>query len=161
MTISADGYIARPNDEAPWSPEEFTRCNEFVAAAGNIIVGRRTYEIMKEAGDLNREIRTVVLSHSPHEDVGNVHFVASPEEAIAYLKNKNFEAVVVAGGTATNTAFLTANLIDEVMLDVEPIILGEGLRLFEEGERDVKMQVIENTKLDGSTVRSHYRIVKN
>ncbi len=59
MTLSADGYSARLNDDAPWSAEEFARCNAFVANAGNIIVGRRTYEIMKEEGDCNDQIETV------------------------------------------------------------------------------------------------------
>ena len=43
------------------------------------------------------------------------------------------KAVCVAGGTATAQQFLNAELIDEVQLHLVPVLLGEGLRLFDHG----------------------------
>jgi dihydrofolate reductase len=158
MTISVDGYIARVNDEAPWSPEEFARCNEFIKQAGNVIVGRRTYEIMKAAGDFDEEAETVVLSKGKSADIGKVHFVSSPKEALEYLDAKRFQVAVVGGGRAANTAFLDAGLLNEIILDVEPIMLGEGLTLFSKQSRDIKMKVLGEEKLDADSVRLHYAL---
>lgn len=160
MTLSSDGYSARPNDEAPWSPEEFARCNEFVHNAGNIIVGRRTYEIMLAAGDFDSSITTVVLSRRPSDDVGNVHFVSSPEAALEYLSSKNINVAVVAGGAKTNSAFLNANLINEIILDVEPIVLGNGLRLFEQEHEDIKLKLVDIKKFEDGGARLHYSIIQ-
>jgi len=160
MTVSADGYIARLNDEAPWSQEEFARCNEFIKKVGNVVVGHKTYEIMKEAGDFDKDVETVVLSKDKNANAGNVHFVSSPKEALEYLSSKNFQTVVVSGGMTTNTAFLDAGLLDEIVLDIEPIILGEGLTLFSKQKRDIKMELISIEKLDGHSSRAHYKIIK-
>jgi dihydrofolate reductase len=143
MTISADRYIARLNDEAPWSPEEFVRCNEFIQQAGNVIVGHKTYEIMKATGDQ-----------------GKVHFVSTPKEALDYVQAKNFQTAVISGGTATNTAFLDAGLIDEIILDIEPIIFGEGLPLFSQKSREGNMQLLGVEKLDKNAVRLRYSVIR-
>jgi dihydrofolate reductase len=159
MTVSADGYIARLNDEAPWSPEEFNRCNEFIKKVGNVIVGRKTYEIMKAAGDFDEDVETVVLSKTKSEDIGKVHFVSSPEEALEYLNSKDFQIAVVSGGTAANTAFLDAGLLNEMVLDVEPIILSDGLTVFSKQSRDIKMELLKAEKLDANSFRLHYKII--
>jgi len=43
---------------------------------------------------------------------------------------RDFEEVIVAGGGMLNASFIADNLVDEICLDIEPIILGEGIPLF-------------------------------
>jgi dihydrofolate reductase len=160
MSASSDGYTARPNDETPWSAEEFARCNKFAHDAGNIIVGRKTYEMMLASGDFDGSIATVVLSRNPSDDVGNVHFVSSPKLALEYLASKDIGVAVIGGGIKTNSVFLHAGLIDEIILDFEPVILGNGFRLFEQQHENVKLELLDMTKFDDGVVRMHYAVVK-
>jgi len=160
MTMSSDGYTARPNDEAPWSPEEFARCNKLAHDAKNIIVGRKTYEMMLASGDFDGSIATVVLSRNPSKDISNVHFVFSAEEALEYLASKKIDVAVIGGGIKTNSTFLHANLIDEIIIDVEPIILGNGFRLFEQYHENVKLNLLGTTKFDDGAARLHYSVIK-
>jgi len=160
MTASADGYIALLNDWAPWSGDEYARCAAITKEAGNLIVGSRTYEIMRSAGDFDESILTVVLSKKAQADVGNVHFVASPEEALEFLKSKNMSTAIVGGGATANMTFLHAGLIDEIILDVAPIILGSGLRLFKEQREDVKLELLEKEQFSDNVIRLHYTIKK-
>ena len=160
MVISSDGYIARPNDEAPWSPQEFARCNEFAHNLGNVIIGRKTYALSLQTGDIDTSISTVVLSNTASDDVVNVHFASSPQAALDYLALKKMTTAVIGGGTKTNSAFLNANLIDEIIIDVEPIILGNGFRLFEQQHEDIKLKLLETKKFDDGAIRLHYSLIK-
>jgi dihydrofolate reductase len=48
MAISADGFIAGPDDETPWSEEEWESFKAFVKTCDAVLIGRRTYEIMRQ-----------------------------------------------------------------------------------------------------------------
>ena len=49
QAMSVNGYIAGAHDETPWSDEEWKSFSKAVSEAGNIIIGRRTYELMKKS----------------------------------------------------------------------------------------------------------------
>ncbi|MEK7537680.1 MAG: dihydrofolate reductase family protein [Patescibacteria group bacterium] len=161
MAISIDGFIARDDDSTPWSETEWTAYAEFVKSKGNLIVGRRTYEMMKAAGEFERISRpfTVVLSESRSGSPdGKTMFAKTPDEAMAVLKGQGFTAAVLGGGTAANTVFLQAGLIDEIILDVEAVFFGSGKRLFDVAVPMPKLRLIENKTLGETVARIHYRV---
>lgn len=159
MTMSANGFIARTNDETPWSKEEFERCAAFTREAGNLIVGRKTYEIMREEGDFDDGILTVVVTRDIAEPHGNVVYMASPEHALKYVEEKGFARAIVGGGTTLVTQFLSEGLIDEIILDIEPMLLDRGLPLAEQSIPDVALEHL-STEQFGDTVRLHYQVKK-
>jgi dihydrofolate reductase len=159
MTMSANGYIARPNDEAPWSREEFERCTAYAKQAGNIIVGRRTYELMQEDGDFDSSILTVVVSRDIREPHGNVVYVSSPQHAIAYVHAQGHATAVLGGGASIASGALIHRLVDEVILDIEPLMFAKGIRLTDEAIPEVRLDHLK-TEQFGDTVRLHYRVRK-
>lgn len=159
MTISANGYIARPNDEAPWSREEFDRCAAYAHEAGNIIVGRRTYNLMREEGDFDPDILTVVISRDIREPHDKVVYVSSPQHAIAYVEEQGFETAVLGGGASIASGVLIHRLVDEVILDIEPMMFAKGIRLTDEAIPEVRLDHLK-TEQFGDTVRLHYRVRK-
>lgn len=159
MTISPTGFIARENDEAPWSPEEFARCVEFVREHGNLIVGHKTYDLMRNGSDFDPSVQTIVLSKTPQKSEGNVTFVSSPEEALSVLTQKGFDVAVIGGGSVTNALFLAGGLIDELVFDVEPLLFGGGLPVFKEIPGDIRLELAA-TKQFGNTVQLWYRVQK-
>ena len=54
MAMTANGMIARENDEAPWSKVVWREYYKFIKQNKNIIVGRRTYELMKNANEFEK-----------------------------------------------------------------------------------------------------------
>ncbi|NMO02915.1 DNA-binding protein [Gordonia sp. TBRC 11910] len=80
----------------------------------------------------------IVLTHHPRESIDfangtTFHFVdASPHEAIAQARELAGDADIrIGGGPSTVRSFLDADLIDFMHLTVEPIVLGEGVSLWE------------------------------
>ena len=150
MAITANGYIAKEDHETPWSDEEWESFSNIVKKIGNLIIGKKTFEIMEKNNEFEKigNPFTVVLS----EDV-------SPEKAISLMEEKGFSEVLVAGGGITNTSFI--DIIDEMYLDIEPLLLGKGIKLFSEKDFEKKLELIDTKKLSENTIQLHYRVISS
>lgn len=59
------------------------------------------------------------------------------------MEKKGFKETLVAGDGHLNGSFMAESLIDEIFLDVEPVAIGKGIRLFENGRLGVKLRLLE------------------
>lgn len=162
MAMTVNGYIAKENNETPWSNEEWQSYHKFVKKMKNIIIGKNTYEIMKRDDEFNKigNPFTVVLTHKMENDANNFAFVKSPREAINLLREKGFNNILVAGGGKLNSSFMKESLIDEIYLDVEPLLFGKGIKLFSDETFNKKLELLEINKLSKNTIQLHYKIKK-
>ncbi|MBI3485923.1 dihydrofolate reductase family protein [Candidatus Daviesbacteria bacterium] len=162
MAISANGFIAREDDDTSWiSAKEWESYSEFVRRAGCLIVGHRTYNILTKQPEFSEfeKIKIVVLSHKDFKTLASHHLVAkNPKEALNLLKD--FKEVVVAGGGILNSSFIKQGLIDEVYLDIEPIILGNGIKLFAEDKFSIDLKLLDFKKISENEIQLHYEIEK-
>ncbi len=161
MAITANGYIAKENNETSWSDEEWKSFSEKVKEIKNLIIGRKTFEIMEQEKEFKKIDNpfTVVVSDKK-ENNSNFEFVSSPEQALNLLKEKGFSEVLVAGGGMLNSSFLQKGLVDEIYLDVEPFLFGKGIKLFAENDFETNLELLETKQLSKNTIQLHYRILK-
>ncbi len=163
MAVSVNGYIARDNDDTSWvSKTEWDSYRRMAKKTGNIIVGRKTFQVAAKSGDFPfpNALNIVVSEREIRNRWGDrVIFVTDPFEALAALKG-GFQTALVGGGGQLNTSFLRTGLIDELYLDVEPIILGRGLKLFRRGRFESKLQLIGTKKLSNHEIQLHYKVLK-
>ena len=164
MASTVNGFIATDKDETPWSEEVWNGYYTFVRERGNIILGRKTYDMMKAANEFEKlgSPVTVVISHTADQSPDKmVTFVTSAKEAVGVMKQKGMKEVVVGGGSAINAAFLKEDLLDELYLDIDPLLFGKGVPLFAETENiQAKLELIGVQNLSKNTLRVHYRVVK-
>lgn len=161
MAVSLDGFIARLNGETPWSDEEWGSFSEKVKECGNLVMGRKTFEIMienKEFDNLGNPFVIVVSKKGIKID--QITSVSSPEEALSKLKERGFKTALLAGGSKLNSSFLKKELIDEMILDVEPTIFGNGITLFDENNQEIKLKLFTTKKISENTIQLHYEILK-
>ena len=158
MAMTANGYIAKTNNDTPWSNEEWLSFSKKVQEAKNLIVGRKTFEIMKKGDEFEKigKPLTIVVS----EKQTGFNFVNSPEKAVDFLKKKGFSEILVAGGGKLNTSFMQKGLIDEVYLDIEPFVFGSGIKLFADGEWENKLKLLGTKLLSKNVVQIHYKVIK-
>lgn len=166
MVISSNGFIARENGNEDFlSHENWNRLCEFASKYGNFIVGRKTYEAVKNwdegygFDDLN--VEKVIISKNKSYPVSNPYTLAtSPQEALSKLKIKGLEKVLLIGGSSLNTAFAKENLIDEIILNIEPIIIGKGIPLFSIDDFDLPLELISTEKNNSGIVTIYYKVKK-
>jgi diaminohydroxyphosphoribosylaminopyrimidine deaminase/5-amino-6-(5-phosphoribosylamino)uracil reductase len=129
LALSIDGKIALPSGESKWITGEDARAHVHLERAHSdmILVGRGTY--LADAPRL--DVRLPGLeSHSPRralltrgEAVEGWETLSSPQD-VHRLHDVN--DLLVEGGSATATAFLSADLVDRIVIYRAPIIVGEG-----------------------------------
>jgi diaminohydroxyphosphoribosylaminopyrimidine deaminase/5-amino-6-(5-phosphoribosylamino)uracil reductase len=133
LALSIDGKIALPSGESKWITAEDARASVHVERARSdmIMVGRGTYLADQPRLDVRlpglegRSPRRALLTRG--EAVDGWETLGSPED-VHRLHDVN--DLLVEGGSATATAFLTADLVDRILIYRAPIIVGEGKSSF-------------------------------
>jgi len=163
MAMTANGMIARRDDRTGWSREEWKSYHDKVQEVGNIVIGRRTFEIMKNLREFDRigNPFTVVVTSENLESRGNFAFVKSPKEALNLLESKGFPESLVAGGSMLNSSFIREGLIDEIFIDIEPKLFGKGITLFAKWDFEKELGFIDSKHISSSTIQLHYKVKKD
>ncbi len=165
MATTPNGFIAKENGDSNWTSEaDQRRYDELSKSAGNVIIGRKTYEALKAQNLFPLPGRyNVVITHQENllTDSENVLITnKTPQEVLGHLQNKGFETAFVAGGGELNGSFMAAGLLDELYLTIEPLVFGRGLKLFGDADFENKLELIESTKLSDNELQLHYRVLK-
>ncbi|MFC6206029.1 dihydrofolate reductase family protein [Levilactobacillus tongjiangensis] len=137
---SLDGYLATTDNNIDW----LTGLNGIPADVGaqtlsqmtSAIMGRVTYDYVAQFAPnapfnpQNPQMHSYVMTHATREDTPQVTFTAGSVTELASHLRLNPGNVWVVGGQQILTPLLEADLIDELYLQVAPIVLGQGKRLF-------------------------------
>jgi len=162
MAITANGIIAKADDDTSWiSKEEWDSYSRVVQKAGCLIVGHRTYDILTKQTEFAelKNVKLVAVSGGDFKTIADNHVVAhSPKEALDLLKD--FGEVIVAGGGHLNSAFLKEKLVDEIYLDIEPKIIGEGIKVFEELDFECDLELLEQKMITPNEIQLRYKVKK-
>ena len=150
MAISLDGFVAGPNHEdrglydwyfAP-SAESALVKDELLETIGAMILGRRSFGDQPDGFDTPYKMPHFVLTHTAREPVSREGmqfiFVSDGiEQALARAQAAAGDRLVcVAGGAQTAQQFIKAGLLDEIQLHLVPVLLGDGIRLFDQTGAD-------------------------
>ena len=68
--------------------------------------------------------------------------------------------MVVAGGGALNASFIEENLVDEIFIDIEPIIIGKGIPIFRDKSFERNLKLVGQKKISENEIQLHYEVLK-
>ncbi|MBI5065829.1 dihydrofolate reductase [Candidatus Woesearchaeota archaeon] len=162
MSQTINGYIAKENGDTPWSQEVWNSYYKIAKSFKAIILGRKTYEIMESVKEFKKigNPFTVVVTKKAKKNEDKTFFVKNPKEAIKLLKQKGFKTALIGGGGKVNASFMKEKLIDEIILDIEPLIFGNGMKLFADNNFEAKLELSELKKLSANTIQVKYTVKK-
>lgn len=165
MAISANGIIATKEGSEDFLSHD--NWIQFVKLANNVgcfMWGRKTYDaVSKWEGDyLNdlKNVKKIIISRSPIKLKEGFTLANSPEDALKQLEAEGFEQAIITGGSTMNSEFAKRGLIDEVILDVNPSILGEGIPVFAPDNFELKLELIDSERVGKDIIELRYRVKK-
>jgi dihydrofolate reductase len=157
VTMSLDGFIAGPGGDMSWMTEHLgpnPPIEALIDDIGALLVGRRTFGgddpyrgVEEREGKPfggGWEGPQFVLTHrAPDVAVPGVTFVGDLDGAVAAAKAAAGEKYVNVLGASVGRQCLEAGVLDEVLVCIAPVLLGDGVRLFDHpGGTNVKLERI-------------------
>ena len=165
--MSLDGYIAQPNDDLSFlkivekEGEDYGYA-DFIANIDTIIIGRKTYDyVLKEIGSShydNGQRDVYVITRTERPNVGRTTFYTGEiTKLVKHLKSEKGKNIYCDGGAEVINELLKHNLVDEFIISVIPILLGNGTRLFKEGRPEQELEFVEAKTFETGLTQLHYR----
>ncbi|GHB75418.1 dihydrofolate reductase family protein [Persicitalea jodogahamensis] len=164
IAMSLDGYIAEPNDDLTFlsiveqEGQDYGYV-DFIKTVDAVIVGRRTYDKVIAMGyDFPHSNKDAyVLTRTERPAIGNVKFyIDSLKGLVSGLKMKPGRNIFVDGGAETVNGLLKDNLIDKFYISIVPILLGDGIPLFNSGQPQQRLKLLETQDFEKELVQLHY-----
>ncbi len=167
IATSLDGYIAKPNDDLSFlklvekEGEDYGYA-KFTSTIDTIIIGRKTYDyVLKEIGSShydNGERDVYVITRTERPGVGKIKFyTGNLIELVHKLKSEHGKNIYCDGGAEIINELLKNDLIDEFIISVIPILLGNGTRLFKDGRPEQTLEFITAKTFDTGLTQLHYK----
>lgn len=165
IATSLDGYIAKPNDDLSFldivSKEgEDYGYEGFTNTIDTVILGRKTYDwVMKQVPEFpHADKNAYIITRTHKEPIGKtVFYTESLKDLVLQLKSQEGKHIFCDGGAEIVNMLLKDNLIDEIILSIIPILVGDGIKLFQSGRPEQKMHLISTKTFDTGLVQLHYR----
>jgi dihydrofolate reductase len=177
MAMSLDGFVAdRDGSAGPLYPafDEMVGSDYlqgFIKTTGAVAMGKNSYDMAQ--GDYTGyefQVPLFILTHTVPTTVAkgandnlSFHFVTDGVESLitqakAAAGDKD---VVIVGGANVIQQCLKARLIDELQISIVPVLLGDGLRLFEHLEHEhMQLEKVKVTELPGGITDISFRVLK-
>ncbi|MFA6469120.1 MAG: dihydrofolate reductase family protein [Bacteroidota bacterium] len=167
IAMSLDGYIARPDGDISWlslveQKGEDYGYGEFISTVDTVIIGRKTYDTVLRFGvpfpHSDKKCFVITRTNRPSEN--NVTFYTKGmDELIAGLREIDGTNIFVDGGAEIVHELLRLELIDEYIISIIPVMLGSGIRLFNDHHPEQRLRSTSIKKFASGLVQLHYAVV--
>jgi dihydrofolate reductase len=170
--ISLDGYLARDDGSVDWiihSRDAMRILKDMWSRFDVMVMGRKTFttamqnfseEDLKKAAEMTSGIRSIVFSRTlecgtrgPYEIVN-----ADATQFVGDLKQQPGKDIMLMGGGELARSMLEAELIDEIGLNIQPLLLGSGIPTFPRMSKQIDLEMMEARPLDGGCVYATYNV---
>ena len=166
IASSIDGYIARTDGSIDWlesveSKDEDYGYSEFLNSVEIAVMGRKTFDQVLQLGEWPYAGKqTVVFSQQPQtSQIPDVQFFKGTLEVLSQHIDNDARVWLVGGGELNNL-FLKSQAIDEIILSIIPVCLGDGIPLFRT-ESNFAFKMIKCRSFHTGVVQIHYHKDRN
>ena len=144
--MSLDGYIAGPNGEADWIPQDPTY--DFAALFSQfdtLLIGKGTFEAMVRAGrtrvpGMKLYVFSRTLQQDDHPEVTIV--AGDPAPLVRQVRATPGKDIWIFGGGELFRVFLEAGLVDTVEVALVPVLLGGGVPFLPPPSRRTQLKLV-------------------
>ena len=162
---SLDGFIAGTDGSYDWitmTKEAGEIMSAYWKAIDTLIMGRKTWDLVAQqgGGGSSKGIKTFVFSRTLKEiKRKGVQLVKDDAgEFVRRMKNEPGNGICLFGGGDFARSLFAAGVVDEVGLNIHPVLLGSGIPMFLDPGRRLALELTESRTLEGGCVYVHYRV---
>ena len=158
IACSLDGFIAREDGEIDWlfTDQDYGYA-EFIRNVDAILMGRKTYEQCLTFGDWPYPGKECfVFTHGKIDD-SRIHVSTNPVLTTRGLIHKPGKDIWIVGGSEIVKELLNAQLTDELVISIHPIILGAGIPLFKQ-INETRLKLIDVIKFETGLLQIKYEV---
>lgn len=165
IATSLDGYIAQPNDDLSFlsivaqEGQDYGYA-DFVKTVDAVIVGRKTYDKVLSMGyDFpHADKDAYIITRTPRPSIGSVKFYTGElRTLVKKLKSEKGKTIYCDGGAEIVHELLKENLIDEFIISIIPILVGNGTQLFKDQRPEQVLELIGVKTFDTGLTQLHYK----
>ena len=161
---SLDNFIARidhSTDWLTWTDEVAAISAQYWKSVDAVVMGRKTYEVLLKAGmtsypDAKNYVFSRTLTPPPNAEIEVIR--GSAVEFMRSLKQQPGQGICVMGGGELAHSLSEADLIDQVGVNIQPLLLGAGIPLFLPLAKQIDLELVEHKVLQGGSVYLLYRV---
>ena len=167
IATSADGYIARPDGDLEWlttrpAPEGFYGISDFMKSIDTKLIGRKTYDLSLRMGaTFDSKSRYVVFSRHarPADAPSGVEWVnGAIGPFVSRLREQPGKDIWLMGGGELIASFLDEHAIDEFVISVVPVFIGDGIPLIARRHRHVALDLHSVERFEDGVVQLRYSV---
>lgn len=166
ISMSLDGFIATKDDDLSWlsiverEGEDYGYAN-FSKTVDTYIVGRTTYDTVlgMTGGKFPQaeKYKCYVITRQNRSDENGVTFFNGKLDGLIHeIKSKEGGDIYCDGGSVIVKMLMEHNLIDEYIISVIPIMLGDGKRLFRGETPRINLTAVSSKQYDSGLIQLHY-----
>lgn len=171
--VSLDGYIASPDGSVDWLNRATSKAEgegedfgmgDFFRSIDTVLMGRKTYEMAVKMG-MDKggypKMKNYVFSRTlPSGKRDGVEFMSgNPADLIARLKQQPGKDIWLCGGGELAREVLNSKALDEIILGVAPVLVGDGRLTFPPGFPETEVELIECKQYKGGVVGLTYKVL--
>jgi dihydrofolate reductase len=165
MAMSVNGYIATKNGREDFlSHDNWNELVRLANEAGCLVWGRKTYEKVLEWGTeyLNplQSVEKIILSKKSTTTYQGCEVASSPESALDIAEKRGFDKLLISGGATINTAFAKAGLVDRLIINIESVMIGDGVGIFSPSAFLLPLTFINSRRISPTIQQHTYEIVR-
>ena len=163
ISQSLDGFIADNTGRVDWiigNNKEYISdygYESFIKNIDTVILGANTYKQIKNELSPDKwvyeDLQSYVFTNEKIKDTANIKYInMNIEELINKLKQEKGKNIWICGGANLVNQCLKNDLIDEYQITTVPVILGNGIRLFEKNGKKIKLELKEIKEENGLVI---------
>jgi dihydrofolate reductase len=176
--VSLDGFLAGVDGAIDWlhfSKDVQHAISDYWKDVDTILMGRKTYEVgaaqsradgrkpKKAKRRTGKEaMRSYVFSRTLQAiDDPGVELVASDAARfVRDLKRRPGKGICLMGGGELATSLLAAGLVDQIGLNIHPILLGSGIPTFRDPRHRIRLTLTECRPIEGGCILAYYKVLR-
>ncbi|MFT4561756.1 MAG: dihydrofolate reductase [Gammaproteobacteria bacterium] len=169
MATSLDGFVARRDHSLDWlmkydTPGEDHGSDAFISRIDGLVMGRGSFQNVLSFSRWPYDKPVMVMSKSltvddvPEDLRDKVRITKlEPKALMDSLACEGWKHAYVDGGQVVQSC-IKAGLIEHITITIIPILLGDGIHLFDEVDADIDLELLESTLFPSGFVQNQYLI---